>query len=57
MMSPLSGSEIPVDQSRLSGGVVQDAESMFSGDNVMNHLYSLFGGKSVTRFISGDEEV
>ena len=56
-MSPLSGSKIPVDQSLLTGGVVQDAEAMFSGDNVMNHLYSLFGRKSVTRFISGDEEV
>ena len=52
-----SEASFPVDQSDLPRDVVQDAEEMFSGDNVMKHMNNLFDGQSVAQFVTGDKEV
>ena len=56
-MTPLSQTSYPVDQTGLTGQIVEDSEVMFSGDNVIQHIDNLFDGQPIAQFISGDKEV
>ena len=49
--------EYSVDAGSLNGNVEEDTNLMFHGDNIMNHFYQLFDGKSLSLFISGENEV
>lgn len=57
-LSPLvTESSYPVDQSGLPGDSTHNVDVMFSGDNVMQHMYDLFDQKSNAQFISANDEV